>query len=225
MVRRVERLGHHRDVAIDAHEALDFLAERGQVRRLCDGAVARVLRLLEEPQVVRLVGERDGVRAEHDGEEPVEGPGDLRDERGHVRGAERDAGRPDDLAAVLLDLLDVRVARRLAPRVVEEHDVPFLGDLVDEIRCERDCLRRGVVERPEDVPAAVLRRDRGVEAHADHEDGLVLLEDRHARDADVREIPAFTDVDLVLDDELLRLATADVGLRLVVGDDRLERPC
>ena len=31
-------------------------------------------------------------------------------------------------------------------------------------------------------------------------------------------------VDLVLDDQLLGLAAADIGLRLVVGDDQLDRP-
>ena len=36
--------------------------------------------------------------------------------------------------------------------------------------------------------------------------------------------PPCVGVDLVLDHELLGLAAADVGLRLVVGDDQLDRP-
>ena len=102
--------------------------------------------------------------------------------------------------------------------------MPLLRDLVDEVRREGHRLRRRVVERPEHVAAALRRRDRRVQAHADHEDRLVVLEHGHAGEADVREVAAFADVDLVIDHELLGLATADVRLRLVVGDDELDGP-
>ena len=191
--------------------------------RLRDGAVARVLVLLRQAEVVNRAREVDGVGAEEDAEEAVEVPADLRDERRHVGGAQRHTGGADDLAAVLLDLFDVRVAGRLAPRVVEKRDVPLLAHLVDEVRRDRDGLRRRVVERPEDVAAALARGDRGVEANADHPDRLVLLEDRHARQTDVREVAALGDVHLVLEHELLGLAAAHVGLGLVIGDDQFDR--
>src|SRR2546429_1752618 len=41
-------------------------------------------------------------------------------------------------------------------------------------------LFRSIVERSEDVPAALRRGDGGVKTDADHEDGPVLVEDRHA---------------------------------------------
>src|SRR5207244_13311583 len=124
--------------------------------------------------------EVDGVRAEEDAEEAVEAPADLRDERRHVGRAQRDTRGADDFTAVLLDLIDVRVARGLAPRVVEEGDVPLLAHLLPRIRGHRDRLGRRVVEGPEDEAAALGRGDRGVQADADHPDGPVLLEDRHA---------------------------------------------
>src|SRR6266850_7046350 len=224
VMRRVQRRVHHRDVAVDADEPLDLLAQRRQVGRLRDGAVAGILVLLGQTEVVDRAREVDRVGAEEDAEETVEATADLRDERRHVGGAERHTGGADDLAAGLLDLLDVRVARRLAPRVIEERDVPLLAHLVDQVRRDRDGLRRRVVERPEDVPAALAGSDRGVQADTDHPDRLVLLEDRHARQADVGEVSTLGDVDLVLEHELLGLATAHVGLRLVVGDDQLDGP-
>ena len=129
-----------------------------------------------------------------------------------------------DLAARLLDLLHVGIARRLAPGIVGIGDVPLLAHLVDEIGRERDRLRRRVVERPEAVAVALGRGQRGVEAHADHVDDLVLLEHRHAGEADVGEEAAEMDVDLVLDHQLLGLAAADVGLGFVVRDHQLDRP-
>ena len=102
--------------------------------------------------------------------------------------------------------------------------MPLLGNLVDEMRREGHGLRRRVVEGPENVPTALARGDCRVEADTDHPDRLLLLEHGHAGDADVREIPAFADVDLVLDQELLGLAPAHVRLRLVVGDHELDRP-
>src|SRR5206468_12807399 len=135
-------------VAIDPDEPLDLLTERRQVRGLGDGAVAGVLVLLGEAEIVDRAREADGVGAEEDAEEAVEGAADLRDERRHVGGAERDAGGADDLAAVLLDLLDVRVTRRLTPRVVEARDVPLLAPLVYTIRRDRDGPRRRVAEGP-----------------------------------------------------------------------------
>src|SRR5438094_537845 len=126
VVRRVERLGKYGDVAVDPDEALDLVAERREMRRLGDGAVARVLAVPEQSEIEGLVGERHRIGAEHDREDAVEGARDLGDERRHVRGAERDRRGADDLAAVLLDLLGVGVTRRLARRVVEIDDVPLV---------------------------------------------------------------------------------------------------
>ena len=94
----------HRHVAVDADEALDLAAEGRQVHGHRDGAVAGHLVLLGEAEVEALGAEGDALRAEEDPEQPVEGAADLREERRHVRGAERDAGRTHDLAAGLLDL-------------------------------------------------------------------------------------------------------------------------
>src|SRR6266508_3645934 len=222
MVWRVQRSVEHRHVAVDADESLDLLAQRRQVRGLRDGAVACELVLLGEPEVVDRAGEVDGVRAEEDPEETVEAPADLRDEWSNVGGAQRHAGGADDLAAVLLDLFDVCVARGLAPRVVEEGDVPLLAHLPDQVRGDRHRLGWRVVEGTEHETAALGRGDRGVQADTDHPDRPVLLEDRHAGQADVGEVPALGDVDLVLEDELLGLAAAHVWLRLVVGNHQLD---
>ena len=109
--RRIERRVEHRDVAVDADEAFDLVAERRQVGRLGDGAVAGPLVLLGHAEVEGLVADRHAVLAEEDAEEAVEVAGDLGEERRHVGGAERDAGGADDLAAGLLDL--ARRRRRL----------------------------------------------------------------------------------------------------------------
>ena len=179
--------------------------------------------LLGQAEIVGLGGEGDRVGAEQDPEESVEVAADLGDERGHVRNAQRDAGGAHDLAAVLLDLLDVGVAGGLPPRVVEEHDVPLLRQLAGQVRREGHRLGRRVVEGPEGVPIALGRGDRGVEAHPDHVRELVFLEHRHAGDAHVREVAALGHVDLVLDDQLFRLSPPDVRLGLIVGDDQLDR--
>src|SRR3989475_671082 len=221
--RRVQRRVEHGDVPVDADESLDLLAEGGQVGRLRDRAVARELVLLGQAEVVGLAGHDDTVCAEEDAEQPVEVAGDLREECRHVRGPERNAGAADDLAPGLLDLLDVGVTGGLAPGVVEIRDVPLLAHLVDQIRREGHGLGGRVVEGPEHVAAALGRGDGRVETDADHPDGLVLLEDRHAGQTHVGEIAALGEVDLVLDDELLGLAPAHVRLRLVVGDHQLDR--
>src|SRR5213594_636661 len=105
--RRVQRRVEHGDVPVDANESLDLLAEGGQMGRLRDRAVARELVLLGQAEVVGLAGHDDPVRAEEDAEQPVEVARDLREERRHVRGPERNPGAADDLAPGLLDLLDV----------------------------------------------------------------------------------------------------------------------
>src|SRR5262245_6735406 len=224
VVGRVERRVHDGHVAVDPDEPLDLLAERRQVGRLGDGAVAGILVLLGQPEVVNGAREVDGVGAEEDAEQSVERAADLRDEWRHVSGTERHAGGPDDLTTVLLDLLGVRITRGLPPRVIQVREVPLLAHLVDEVWRDRDSLSGRVVEGPEDEAAALGRRDRGVQANADHPDGPVLLEDRHAGEADVREVAALGDVDLVLEDELLGLAAAHVGFRLVIGDHQLDGP-
>src|SRR6266545_903624 len=222
--RRVQRRVEHGHVPVDADEPLDLLAEGGQMGRFRDRAVARELVLLGQAEVVGLAGHDDAVRAEEDPEQAVEVAGDLGQECRHVGGAERNAGAADDLASGLLDLLDVGITGGLAPRIVEVRDVPLLAHLVDQVGREGDGLAGGVVEGPEHEAAALGRGDRRVETYADHPDRLVLFEDRHAGQTHVGEIPALGDVDLVLDDELLGLAAAHVGLRLVVGDHQLHRP-
>ena len=116
LVRRcIERPFEHRDIAVDADEAFDLVAQRGQVGRLGDRSVAGPLVFLGHAEIEGLVADRHAVLAEEDAEEAVEVTGDLGEERRNVGGAERDAGGADHLAAGLLDLLGVGVLGRLAP--------------------------------------------------------------------------------------------------------------
>src|SRR6202007_2202165 len=112
-----------------------------------DGAVTGELVFLGEAEIIALVDDIDRVAAEEDQEEPVEITADLRQERGRVGGAERDAGAADDLAAIGLDLAGVSIAGRLAPGVIGVEDVPLLAELVDQIR----------VQMPSPVPARSRR--------------------------------------------------------------------
>src|SRR5215470_9535652 len=129
VVRGVELALEQRNVAIHAHEPVGLGPHRGQAGGHRDGAVAGDLRLLGNAQVVALVHERDALRPEEDPEEAVEVPADLTEEGGHVRGGQRNAGGAGHFATVLLDLLDVGVLGRLAPRVVRVGHVPLLGHL------------------------------------------------------------------------------------------------
>src|SRR5262245_58139406 len=115
MIGGIERPFEHRHVAVDADEALDLVAERRQVDRLGDGAVARPLVLLGEAEIESLIAYCYAVLSEENAEQTIEVALDLRQERRHVGGAQRDAGGADHLAAVLLDLVGIGVARRLAP--------------------------------------------------------------------------------------------------------------
>ena len=72
-----------------------LLPWRRQVGRLGYGAVADPLVLLGQAEVERLVGDRYAVLAEEYAEQAVEIAGDLRQERRHVGGAERNAGGAD----------------------------------------------------------------------------------------------------------------------------------
>src|SRR6266446_1562998 len=222
MCRRIERTLENRNVSIDADEAFDLVAERRQVGRLGDGAVSGPFVLPGQTEIVCLIADSDPVRCE-DGEEPIKVPADLGQERRHVGGAKWNAGRTDDFAARFPDLVHIGIARRLTPRVVCEDNVPFLTHLVDEIGRERHRLRGSVIERAEGVAIAFARRQRGVEAHADHVDDPGFFPDRHAREAYVGEEAADLHVDLVLDHQLLCLAAADIGLGLIVGDQELNR--
>src|SRR5258708_5983271 len=220
---RVERTFENRKVAIDADEALDFVAERRQIGRFRDGAVSGPLVLPGQTEIVDLVADGDPIRRE-DAQEAIKVPSDLGEERRHVGGAQRNAGRTGALAACFPDLVHKGIPRRLAPRVVSKNDVPFLTHLADEMGSERDGLRRGVVGRPEAVAIAFAGGQRGVEAHTDHVDDLGVFPDRHARKAYVGEEAADLHVNLVLDDELFRLTAANIGLRLIVSDQELNRP-
>src|SRR5438094_693800 len=138
--RRVQRRVEHGDVPVDADESLDLLAEGGQMGRLRDRAVARELVLLGQAEVVGLAGHDDPVRAEEDAEQPVEVAGDLREERRHVRGPERNAGAADDLAPGLLDALGRHLRadqRRLAAGG---------GDAAERLE-NADLVRLGLAER------------------------------------------------------------------------------
>src|SRR4029079_19091654 len=106
---RVEGTVQQRNVAVDADEALDLVALRGQIGRLGDRAVTDPLVLLGQAEFERLVGDRYAVLAEEDGYQAVEVAGDLGEERRHVGGAERDARGADDRTAELLDLVAVSV--------------------------------------------------------------------------------------------------------------------
>src|SRR5207247_4901130 len=118
MAGGVERRIEDRDVAIDADEALDLVAERGKIGGLGDSAVARPFVLPGQAEIERLVADRHPVLAEEDAEEAVEGAPDLREERRHVGGAEWDAGGLDHASAGLRDLIDVGVAGGLPPCIV-----------------------------------------------------------------------------------------------------------
>ena len=201
-----------------------LLPSAGRLVEFGDRAVAGPLVFLGDAEVESLVADRHPVLAEEDAEHAVEVAGDLGKERRHVRGPERNSGRLYHLAARLLDLLRVSVARGLPPRIVRVGDMPSLAQLIDEVGRKGHGLRWGVVEWPETVAVALGRRECRVEAYADDVDDLVLLENRHAGQADVGEEAAQVDVDLVLDQELLGLAAADVGLELIVRHDQLDRP-
>ena len=198
-------------------------AERRQIGRFGDRAVAGPFVLLGQAEVVGLVAEGDGVGAERDREQSVEIAVDLGQERRRVGGAERNAGAADDLAALFFDLFGIGGAGRLAPGIVSVDDVPFLAQLADQIGRERDRLGRGVIVGAEAVAVAFGGRQRRVEAHPDHVDELVVLPHRHAGEADIRQKTADMRVDLVLGDHFLDRAPPDIGLRLVVGHDQLDR--
>ena len=51
-----------------------------------------------------MIANRDAVLAEEDAKQTIEISLDLREERRHVGGAKRNAGRADDFTAILLDL-------------------------------------------------------------------------------------------------------------------------
>ena len=133
-----------------------LLPSAGRLTEFGDGAVARPFVLLGEAEIEGLVADGDAVLAEEDAEQAVEIARDLREERRHVGGAERNAGRPDHFAALFLDLLRVSVARGLAPGIVGVGDVPLLAHLVDEIGRDGHRLRRRIIVSPEAVTVALV---------------------------------------------------------------------
>src|SRR5262249_27295105 len=207
----VEWTVEYRQIAVDADKTLDLIAERPQVGRLDDPAVACPFVLLGEAEIEGLIADGHPVPAEEDSEQPVEIAADLREERRHVGGAERNPCSADDHAALFLDLLAVGGPGGLHPSIIGIGNVPLLGQL-DERGCERHRLRRCVVEWPKGEAAALPGGDRGVEACPDHVDHLVLLEYRHAGEAYVGEQAALVGIDSVTDQELLDLAASHVGL-------------
>src|SRR5262249_49467223 len=90
--RRVERPLQDRQGAGGPGEGLALVAPPGRVRPSREGRLPGPRALLGEAEVERLVADRHPVLAEEDAEEPVEAPGDLREERGHVGRPQRDAG-------------------------------------------------------------------------------------------------------------------------------------
>src|SRR5262249_41189543 len=142
--------------------------------------------LLGEAEIEGLIADGHPVPAEEDGEQAVEIAVDLCQERRYVGGTERNSCSADDYAALFLDLLNVGIARGLAPRIICIGNVPLLRQF-DERGCERDRLRRCVVEWPEGEAAALPGGDRGVEACPDHVDHLVFFEYRHASQAYIGE--------------------------------------
>ena len=190
-----------------------LLPSAGRLVDFADGAVAGPFVLLGQAEIVGLVADGHAILAEEDAEQPVEISADLRQERRHVGGAERDAGGADHLAAVLLDLLGIGVAGRLAPRIVGIGEVPLLAHLGED-GSEGDRLRRRVVVDAEAVAVAVAGGERGVEAHADHVDDLGVLPHRHAGEADVGQEAADMHVDIVLGHHLLGLLPRDGGFEL-----------
>src|SRR6266446_2839096 len=75
--RRVERTFENRKVAIDADEALDLVAERGQVGGFRNRAVSGPLVFSGQTEIERLIAHGDAVDADKDAEQPVEAPADL----------------------------------------------------------------------------------------------------------------------------------------------------
>ena len=221
-IGRIERALEHRDVTVDGDEAVDLVAERGHVGRFADRAVAGPFVFLGQAEIVGLVADGHAVLAEEDAEQAVEIAGDLRQERRHVGGAERNAGGADHFAAVLLDLGGIGVARRLAPGIIGIGDVPLLAHL-GERRREGDRLRRRVIVDAEAVAVALRGGQRGVEAHADHVDDLGVFPHRHAGETDVGQEAADMGVDIVLLHHLLGLLPRDGRRTLVVDDDQLDR--
>src|SRR4030095_999800 len=175
----VEWTIEYRERAVDADKTLDLIAERPQVGRLDDPAIACPFVLLGEAEIEGLIADGHSVPAEENGEQPVEIAADLREDRRHVGRPERNSRSTDDYAALFLDLLGVGVASGLAPSIIGIGDVPLLAQL-DERRCERHRLRRCVVEWPKGEAAALPGGDCGVEACPDHVNHLVFLEYRHA---------------------------------------------
>src|SRR5271167_992881 len=174
-VRRVERLVEHRQIAVDADKSLDLLAQRRQLGRGGDGAVAGKFVFLGEPKVIALIDKVDRIRAKENKKQAVEISTDLRQEGRHVGGAEWYAERADDLAAILLDAGRIGVTGRLAPGVVGISDVPALAELIYQVRGKRLRLRRREVEAAEHVTAAFAGGQGRVEADPDHVDDLVFF--------------------------------------------------
>ena len=223
-IGRVERRVEYRHIAVDADKPLDLVAERRQLARYGDRAVAGAFVFLGKAEIIALVDDVDRIGPKKIKNSPSKSP--LIFDRNGVMSAVPSGMPmvPTTSPPFFLISAGIGVAGRLAPRIVGKGDLPLLAHLVDEIGRERLRLRRGEVEGPEGIAVALAGRQRRVEAHADHVDDLVLDEDRRAGEADIRQIAADMDVDLVLGDQLLDRAASGIGLRLVVGDDQLDRP-
>ena len=221
----IQRSLEDRQIAVDADESQRLLPLRWQIGAGHHGGpVTGKAVLVVQTQVIGLGDHVDAVLAEKDHEQSVEIAPDLAEKGHHVGGAERDAGGADHLAALALDADPVGVARRLAPGVIGEKDMPLLADLVYQVGRKRHRLRGGEIERPKGIAVAVRGGNRGVETDANHVDDAGAPVFRYARDAYVAHEAALPHVNAVAGKQLAGLADPRSRLALGVLDNQLKRP-
>jgi len=124
----------------------------------------------------------------------------------------------------LLQMCDEVLGHAVAVLVVGPRDGVPLEGLLGQQDGGRAAFDEGVRGRAKDVPVPLVLGQRRGLGDRDEEQRLVLLGDlgdgeRHATVNDAGQ-----EVDLLLEDEIARLANAHVGLGLIVADDELELP-
>ena len=194
-------------------------AERGQVRHvenerghlLLEAEFGRLLQRLDE--IAARIGEADdigarGLRLQQEGRE--------------IRRVERMARRAQNLAAGRDHRIGAIALEILAEGIIGRDEVPGLRALAGQRLAERIAEHVGVVGPVNEILRAHrARQHRRTGARADH--GLVLLlgdRDDGERDRRIRQVHDHVDALGVV--PLARDAGADVGLVLVIGDDRLD---